>query len=219
MNKPCDDNETSMRRVFDALAKFMFLTEQSCRKKNLDYNEDAVRELLTQSKPWLDYASTGTGEKPIVFRLNRNLGYITGNLFVGTPSDKQRFAELHAKQRAEPNATRAQRASVAPLGQFGIDYGQARKLADDQKLTTKHAQIEPPKAGDAISNHIVTKREARLYRNKFARQQTDAATAAALAKPTDALSPNDKRLRKNAAQKRWRQKRARTLAQTDPDQM
>jgi hypothetical protein len=87
-------------KIHRAAIAYCSRTQRFAKDNHLAYDEHAVYDALINSDLWVAWATEG-GERPIVFRNNRNHGYIRGNLHLGTEADRQRFRQLHFEQRRE----------------------------------------------------------------------------------------------------------------------
>lgn len=96
-------NQQHVGNVDDLLKYYIAHKRAYAVKYGIDWDERALRKAALASDLWLAWAH-GKGPRPRVYRLNRNLGYADGNIFIGTPADASRIGLLQLQQRREARA-------------------------------------------------------------------------------------------------------------------
>jgi hypothetical protein len=173
---------------------YIFGKSLYCKKHCIELDAAALKSAAQNSELFIQHA-INSGPQPIVFRINRNLGYIAGNIFIGTKNDKHRMAVQHCKQRAEA------RAAGEPIhkGTQQLPTGWTRRPDGQLQMPPRPLKpMKPPKrgplgqapAGYQWSNEAPTRNKGGDIRRTR----------------SDKLPPDQKREAKTAAQQRWREK-------------
>ena len=96
------------------LHKYLNGKRDYCKTYAIELDENAIKNALLSSKLWRDYVANKR-QQPKVYRLNRNIGYVANNIFVGTKADKKRIARDQLIQRRENRAATGT-TGIKPLG-------------------------------------------------------------------------------------------------------
>lgn len=110
MTKTDDQLDKLNKRI----AAYCDRTKRWCEQNNIEFDREAIETTLACSDLYLQWIFEGA-ERPVVYRMNRNLGYIRNNLFVGLKSDRKNFAQIHFDQRKEHNAKHGYKPKSKPL--------------------------------------------------------------------------------------------------------
>lgn len=87
-------------KITNNIDRFCKAKRAYCKRNTIDFNEDALRLALATSELWTSWAANG-GTIPKIFRRDRNLGYVAGNIFIGTAADAVAIGRAHVEQRRE----------------------------------------------------------------------------------------------------------------------
>lgn len=150
MATPMTDQQRKLDRKLKYIAGYIAGKEVYCRKHGIPFNEAPLLQALLDSELF-DAHTTQGGPRPVVYRLDRNLGYVHGNIFVGTKADKHRIDAQHAMQRAaarkNPSLDTTQRPPrklpAVDLAQYAIDYGQTRAQLERAPRTGRKPHPAP----------------------------------------------------------------------------